>query len=217
MSSDAKPDFKTEQEAFWAGTFGTEYIDRNRNEGDVASNVALFSRALRTASPIRDCIEFGANIGLNLRALQILFPSIRMRAIEINPVAAKALADFIPPENIFQGSILDFEPHHVHDLVLVKTVLIHINPDFLEAVYERLYASCRRYILVCEYYNPRPVVVPYRGHQERLYKRDFAGELLDRYPDLKLANYGFAYHRDAKFPQDDVNWFLLAKQTGSEA
>ena len=53
--------------------------------------------------------------------------------------------------------------------------------------------------------------------RERLYKRDFAGELLDRYPDLRLADYGFAYRRDPKFPQDDINWFLLAKQTGPEA
>jgi len=216
MSHDERR-FKTDQERFWAGAFGTEYIERNRDERDVAANVALFARALRTASPIEDCIEFGANIGLNLRALQLLFPSSRLRAIEINPMAAKMLAAVIPAENIFHGSILDFEPDGLHDLVLIKTVLIHINPDYLEAVYERLYRSCRRYILVCEYYNPNPVVVPYRGHQERLFKRDFAGELLDRYPDLSLADYGFVYRRDPKFPQDDVNWFLLAKRTGAHA
>jgi hypothetical protein len=45
-----------------------------------------------------------------------------------------------------------------------------------------------------------------------LYKRDFAGEMLDRYPDLQLVDYGFSYHRDQNFPQDDANWFLLEKK-----
>jgi hypothetical protein len=53
-------------------------------------------------------------------------------------------------------------------------------------------------------------MVPYRGNQERLFKRDFAGELMDRH-GLKLVNYGFAYHRDNYHPQDDITWFLLEK------
>ena len=65
---------------------------------------------------------------------------------------------------------------------------------------------------IAEYYNPTPVEVKYRGHDGRLFKRDFAGEMLDRFPDLKLVDYGFNYHRDHNFPQDDGNWFLLEKR-----
>jgi hypothetical protein len=64
---------------------------------------------------------------------------------------------------------------------------------------------------VCEYYDPNPVVVKYRGNEERLFKRDFAGELIDKY-NLRLVDYGFIYHRDAGFPRDDWTWFLLEKQ-----
>ena len=35
--------------------------------------------------------------------------------------------------------------------------------------------------------------------------------MLDRFDDLKLADYGFVYRRDLLFPQDDINWFLLEK------
>jgi len=63
---------------------------------------------------------------------------------------------------------------------------------------------------VCEYYNPSPVSVPYRGHQDRLFKRDFAGDLIEGY-GLKLVDYGFIYKRDTWAPQDDVTWFLLEK------
>jgi len=30
--------------------------------------------------------------------------------------------------------------------------------------------------------------------------------------DLELVDYGFVYHRDPVFPQDDINWFLMKKQ-----
>lgn len=45
-----------------------------------------------------------------------------------------------------------------------------------------------------------------------LFKRDFAGEMLEKYQDLQLVDYGFVYHGDANFPQDDLTWFLLEKQ-----
>lgn len=204
--------YRTAQETFWAGEFGTEYIGRNDSLAMIASNVSLFARALGRAGAIESCIEFGANIGMNLKALRVLFPGIAQRAIEINPTAADSLAGLIGEKNVFRGSIIDYVPGDAADLSFTKGVLIHIHPDMLGAVYEKLYRTSRRWILVCEYYNPVPVTIPYRGHSERLYKRDFAGELLDAYADLVLVDYGFAYRRDPAFPQDDVTWFLLEKR-----
>ncbi len=68
----------------------------------------------------------------------------------------------------------------------------------------------KKYILIAEYYNPTPVEMEYRGHREKLFKRDFAGEMMDQYNDLTLVDYGFVYHRDP-FPQDDITWFLMKK------
>ena len=93
-----------------------------------------------------------------------------------------------------------------------RGVLIHINPDRLLDVYDLLHACTSRYLLISEYYNPKPVEVTYRGHSGRLFKRDFAGEILDRFPDVSLVDYGFSYHRDSNFPQDDMNWFLMEKR-----
>jgi spore coat polysaccharide biosynthesis protein SpsF len=64
---------------------------------------------------------------------------------------------------------------------------------------------------VAEYYNPVPVAITYRGHEDRLFKRDFVGEIMDRHPQMELVDYGFAYRRDPNFPQDDINWFLLER------
>lgn len=74
----------------------------------------------------------------------------------------------------------------------------------------KLYQTSKKYICICEYYNPTPVEVVYH-ETGRIYKRDFCGEMMDKYPGLKLVDYGFVYHRDYKFPQDDMNWFLLEK------
>ena len=148
---------------------------------------------------------------MNLKALRLLYPDIELNAIEINKKAVEDLTSILNRKNIFLGSIFDYDPVRKFDLVIIKGVLIHINPDQLTNVYNKLVASSKRYILVAEYYSPSPVAIPYRGHTEKLFKRDFAGEMMDNFSELSLKDYGFAYHRDSKFPQDDINWFLLEK------
>ena len=90
-------------------------------------------------------------------------------------------------------------------------VLIHLEPSKLPSVYEKIYKLSSRYILVAEYFSPQPDEVLYRGHSGKLFRRDFAGEILDTYTDLTLVDYGFVYRRDRKFNHDDMNWFLMEK------
>ena len=206
---------KTEQEKFWAGEFGTEYSDRNVGANILASNIALFADIFKRIPKLNSVIEFGPNIGLNLRALDLLYPGQEQVAVEINQVAADKINEVLPNTKVFNLAISDFDYGMLSngpcDLALIKGVLIHINPDQLEMVYKKLYESTKKFILICEYYNPKPDTVNYRGHADKLFRRDFAGEMLDTYADLKLVNYGFAYHRDRSFPQDDLTWFLLEK------
>ena len=131
-------DFRTDQEAFWAGAFGTEYIRRNESRQLLASNLHFFSQALRRAGRIESCLEFGANIGMNLRALNLLYPEIRSRGIEINADAARQLADLIGSDQVFNGSIFDYPVRDPVDLAVIKGVLIHINPEMLATTYRKL-------------------------------------------------------------------------------
>lgn len=96
---------------------------------------------------------------MNLRALKLLYPDQDQYAIEINPDAANELRKLVPPDHVFETSILDFKPlatPQTWNLVLIKGVLIHIHPEFLEQVYAKLYEATGRYLMVCEYYNPTP-------------------------------------------------------------
>lgn len=198
-----------EQETFWAGDFGKEYINRNKSSMLLSSNINCFCKSLRAAHGVKSCIEFGANIGINLEAIKLLCPGVGAHAIEINTDASRQLNSVIPKDKVHNKSILEFIPVRKWDLTFIKEVLIHISPDALSDVYDKLVASCGRYLMVAEYYNPTPVSIPYRGHSDRLFKRDFAGEIMDRRPQLQLLDYGFAYHRDLNFPQDDITWFLM--------
>lgn len=201
---------RSHQEAFWAGEFGDAYIERNEAPELLASYVHLLSNALRRAGRIDSAIEFGANIGLNLVALRMLRPKIELSAIEINARAVERL-NRIDGVKVHHGSIVDPHADKTYDLAFVAGVLIHLAPELLPEVYRRLVGASHRYVLVSEYYNPAPVMVPYRGNDDRLYKRDFAGEMLDAFPNLKLVDYGFQYRRDPNFPHDDVTWFLMEK------
>ncbi len=201
--------YKTEQEEFWAGNFGNDYIDRNDDDRILAGNQRLFSRIMQPAVGVGSALELGCNIGLNLQALKWVDPEIQLQGVEINQRAAEVAAEK-KIADIRQASIIDKLDLPKADLTFTKTVLIHINPEHLDDVYANLVRLSNRYVLVVEYYNPAPVTVSYRGNQERLFKRDFAGEIMDRH-DLELVDYGFSYHRDRYFPQDDMTWFLMEK------
>ena len=202
--------FKTEQEKFWAGEFGDNYISRNMDKKMLASKVSHWNTFLRGGETISNCLELGTNIGLNLAALGTLFPELDMYGIEINQRAAEECGK-LDRVTVYNESILDFQTDKKFDLVFTSGVLIHINPDELPGVYDKMYIFSSKYIVIAEYYNPTPMEVSYRGNTGKLFKRDFAGEMMDRHPDLKLVDYGFIYHRDNKFPDDDTTWFLLEK------
>lgn len=207
---------KTEE--FWKGDFGIEYS--KRNVGLVARNAVFFARAILPVMGIRQpqsVLELGCGTGQNLEALQLLLGTeTELAGIEINEQAAKACK----VGTIHNRSIRDFAGYLAEpesdllewDMVFTKGVLIHQPPEELPAIYDMMYRASNRYIFIAEYYNPTPVEIPYRGYEGVLWKRDFAGELMDQHPDVKLVDTGFAYHR-APQPQDDLTYFLMEKQT----
>tara|TARA_R110000868_G_scaffold411755_1_gene708923 strand:- start:33663 stop:34280 length:618 start_codon:yes stop_codon:yes gene_type:complete len=192
---------------FWKGNFGDEY--HTRNQGRIEANMAMFSFILdcNEISP-RSVIEFGAGMGENLIAIKRLCPQARALAVEVNAKAVAAMREVDVINTTMACSIQEFNDQAKAELVLTKGLLIHLAPEDLPAAYKALYEASTRWILVCEYYSQTPREINYRGHTGKAWARDFAGEILDTYKDLKLLHYGFQYHRD-KYPQDDINWFLM--------
>ena len=201
----------SEQEEFWTGDFGNEYIYRNSLDRLLGPATAMWAQILQYClEPPRSAFEMGCNIGANLYALKNLLPEISLTAVEINSQAANLAKN--TQATIYNCSIYDFEyPADSFDLVFSSGVLIHIDPNFISDIYKKIYALSNRYILINEYYNPTAVSLTYRNHKNKLFKRDFAGEMLDMFHDLRLVTYRFMYHRDAVFPKGGTTWFLLEK------
>jgi len=78
----------------------------------------------------------------------------KLSAIEINEKAVTELHKLLGVQ-IHHQSILDYDGKARYDFVLIKGVLIHLNPDKLPQVYDVIHQSSARYICVAEYYNPR--------------------------------------------------------------
>ena len=200
-----------QQEKFWKGNFGKNYSKRSTSKKKEKSSTIFFKKILKKNYKINSILELGSNTGNNLIALNNLYRKARLDAVEINSYACGKMKKRLKKINVTNTSIEKFDTKSKYDLVFTKGVLIHINPKNLKKIYKKIYKFSSKYILISEYYNPYPTKVLYRGHKEKLFKRDFAGDFLNLFPMAKLIDYGFIYERD-KYPEDNINWFLIKKR-----
>jgi pseudaminic acid biosynthesis-associated methylase len=198
-----------EQELFWKNKFGDNYTERN-NDLLLINKIELFKKIFKNIN-VDNLLEIGCNRGLNLEAINNINKNIGLNGIEINEKAFTMIKNKNICNSIYNKSIFEFENVDNYDLVFTLGVLIHINPERLNEVYTKMYNLSNKYILIGEYYSRNVQELIYRGHQNKLFKRDFCNEIMSLYPTLKLIDYGFIYHRDPKYPLDDITWFLLEK------
>jgi spore coat polysaccharide biosynthesis protein SpsF len=198
------------QEIFWKGSFGDKYIKRNNHKSIVVNNFHFFKKSLKNIKKINSLIELGPNVGNNIIALNKIFKISDVVAVEINKKACKFLKR-IPNVEVVNESILSFDTHKKFDLVLIKGVLIHNHPNNYRKIYKNLDKFAKKYILICEDFNPSPISIIYRGNKNQLFKNDYAGDFLKIYKNSKLVDYGFSYYLD-KYPVGtNAHWFLLKK------
>jgi spore coat polysaccharide biosynthesis protein SpsF len=205
---------ESHQIKFWKGSFGDAYVDRNEASARlIAAAVHLWSDILKhtIGAPPRSILEVGCNIGLNLRALKTM-TSAELFAIEPNDKARCVLLrdGVLAASNLRDGAAQDIDfPDNVADLAFTSGVLIHIHPDELLAACKEIDRCARRYIACIEYFSDQPETIPYRGHDDVLFKRDFGSFWLDNFPRLRTLAYGFHWKRGAAV--DNTNWWLFEK------
>lgn len=202
----------TKPEVFYQGAEGDAWMRRCDSSKYLKQNIAMFAKIIERTERVHSVLEFGPGGGNDLLALSCLLPGASFAGVEINALACETIKEQMPDVEIHHISAMDYQVTKRYDMVLCKGFLVHIIEEILPDIYRKIYDAADKYICLVEYYNPTPVEINWRDNQGVMFKRDFCGEMLNQFSDLKLADYGFVYHRDANFPQDDFNWFLMEKR-----
>jgi spore coat polysaccharide biosynthesis protein SpsF len=217
LLQDDKNKLETEQLEFWCGHFGDDYMKRNlASLSSLRNRIDLWSQILKTLKtlPIDSILEVGSNIGLNLRALQLLTAS-KLYAIEPNQKALDILVQdkVVEEANAYCTNAFDqgvFQDGQM-DLVFTSGVLIHIHPDDLERATANIVRMSKRFVVCVEYFSPNAETIDYRNNKNVLFKRDFGAFYLDQFSNLELRDYGFAWSRATGL--DNLTWWLFEKTT----
>jgi pseudaminic acid biosynthesis-associated methylase len=199
----------------WSGGFGADYVSRNQATAEAIEQrrkafSVIFEHLQGPAAP-QSILEAGSNIGINIHALAQLTNAV-LHAVEPNQTALDTLiaSGILPPERALQGNLqnLPFDDSAI-DLVFTSGVLIHVPDDTLDQAVTEILRVSRRYVLTLEYFSPKPQTIPYHGHEDFLFKRDYGGLFLDACPTLEYVADGFFWKRVTGL--DNLNWWLFRK------
>ena len=208
-----------EQEKFWKGNFGNNYISRNkfrsqkefdnfyiRRYGETKKNINLkFLKGINKNKPI---LEVGCNIGNQLK----IFEDIgfkKLFGIDINIKSLKKAKKNINL-NIIESSGFDIPfKDNYFNLVFTNNVLIHIHPKNLDKIFDEIYRVSNKYIFGFEYFNDKLIEIKYRNYKNKLWKGDYANILLKKYKNLRLVKEKIYENKDVKNIYDKI--YLLKK------
>jgi len=186
----------TEQLKIWQSQFGEEYTERAKI--DVNARTRTFRETLRGID-IHGVLEVGCGKGDNLAALT----NLGYRAIGVDPLQfavdkAREAGLIVFKSDCFRLQFLDSS----FGLVLSCGMLMHVASDDLNRAVKELWRVSSQYLLVAEYYAAEETVIPYRGHDNFLFKRDygFIGEIVR----------GGIWGKSDGF--DDLHWWLFNKK-----
>ena len=205
---------KTEQEEFWAGTFGNEYTLRNTGDWDAfyketwgITRTELNEQFLSSLKKDALILEVGCNRGYQLNVLQEQ-GFTNLWGIDINKNAL-ILARENKNLNIVEGSAFDLPfKDNFFDLVFTSGLLIHISPDDMPSVMNELYRVTKRFIWSFEYFSEDCVEIEYRGNKNQLWKNNFLKLFTNRFPNLEVVEKRMINYLESK----NVNMmFLLEK------
>lgn len=194
-------------ENLWAGEFGNAYIERNRQAGE--GRGPFWDRILG-AYPVRNVLEVGCNIGVNLEWLARTLPARDLYGVDINAQALQDARRRLPGVNFLWSPArsLPFK-NDMFDLVFTTGVLIHQPPEILPRVMGEIVRCSHRYVLCGEYYAPGLDEVPYREQPGSLFRQDFGARYLELFPELSVKAHGFLPRSEGGW--DDLTYWLLEK------
>jgi len=166
----------------WKGEFGDLYVERNKTVEQVNSAFdelmgitleTLLSTFFNDLSRHFHILEIGCNIGLNLSILKNMgFENLY--GVEINEKAINIAKQQNPDITFFHSSIEKFETDQKFDLVFTAGVLIHVNPESLLGVIQKINSLSNKFIFGFENFSNNLTKLDYRDHSNILWKQNFS-------------------------------------------
>lgn len=177
--------------SLWTGQFGNDYTQRQ--QPNLEARMEIWKKLLPTK--VHSVLEVGANRGENLEAIRWLNDS-EVYATEPNDLAREEMINggFISPSHV----TADFAhrltwPNGIADCAITCGLLIHIPPEKLLQSMKEIHRCARSFIISGEYFSPSEEMLPYRGHDEALWRRDYGSLWLEHFTDLTCRSCTFAW------------------------
>ena len=194
-------------ERLWAGEFGMQYIERNKN---AANKRDAFWKKFLKKYPVKNALEVGCNVGANLHWIAQVLPPKDVYGIDINPAAVETVKKNIPGVNATLAGAKKLPyPDGRFELTFTAGVLIHQPEESLGEVMSEVFRLSGRYVLCMEYFSEKTVEIPYRDQSGALFKRPY-GELYQKaFPSLQLLEEGWMGKDEG---WDDITWWVFEKK-----
>ena len=181
----------------WEGKFGRDYTDRNSmstSELDAMymeyygiSRSELNMLFLGEMDRSARILEVGSNTGNQLILLQEV-GFTNLYGVEPQDYAVELAKKRSKNINIIKSKVFDLPfKDNFFDIVFTSGVLIHIAPSDIQRALVEIHRCSNKYIWGFEYFADEYTKVRYRGHDNLLWKTDFASLYLDLFADLKLV------------------------------
>lgn len=191
--------------SFWSGEFGDQYIKRNRF--DWRKRIPFWDGMVGRYG-FRSAYEVGCNVGYNLTAIKhsIYGYNVQLYGEDINTKALH-IAEVSGHHEVYRSGECEINDGAV-ELVFTSGVLIHVAPDDLPAMMQKIVDLSCDYVLAIEYEADTETEVEYRGHSGKLWKRPY-GRMYEEM-GLTMVETGKLGGQDG-FDPNGVTYWLLKK------
>lgn len=181
----------------WEGDSGRAYTDSSFMSAAYVDTFWLDCRGIKRTELNRvfldgidrsaRILEVGTNIGNQLILLQEV-GFTNLYGIEPMDYAIELFKERTNNINIIKGTAFDLPfKDGFFDIVFTSGVLIHIAPSDIQQAMKEIYRCSNKYIWGFEYFADEHKEATWRGHNNMLWKADFAKLYLDLFANLKLV------------------------------